>query len=150
MKRFALKDNRKILIELEKCNRYMHISALDDIDHHEIGYLVFKIQQGGKAFLCSIKVTDKDYLQTGVGSIMLHCFESYCKSKRIEYIEGRYYPDGDGAEYARDFYDKHGYSITRDGYEQYVFKPLYRYSTPIKYALSEDNVSDIDDGKDSM
>ena len=83
MKNFTLKDNRAIQVTLERNSYYCQIDAVDACDQHNVGRLIFK-HRGGKAFLCTIAVTDKDYLQAGVGSIMLQCFESYCKSKRIE------------------------------------------------------------------
>lgn len=139
MKRFVLKDNREIVVRLNKEPSYYQIEALDGKDYHEIGYLVFRNKRDGKAFLCSIKVTDSSYLQAGVGSIMLQCFENFCKSKRIDYIEGRYYPEGDGADFAKGFYDRHHYSIGHDGYDQYIFKPMYMYETLDKYAISEES-----------
>ena len=148
MKNFTLKDNREIEVTLEKNSYYCQIDAVDALDKHNIGRLIFKYR-GGKAFLCSISVTDRDYLQAGVGSIMLQCFESYCKSKRVEYIEGRFYPEGDGAEYARDFYGKHNYSITKDDYDQYLFKPIYRYTVSEKYSLLKCDMDAKKDGKSS-
>ena len=134
MKKFTLKDGRTVLINFERNSYYCQIDALDAVDQHDIGRLIFKYR-GGKAFLCTISVTDKDYLQAGVGSIMLQCFEAYCKSKRVDYIEGRFYPEGPGAKYAKDFYNRHNYSITKDDYDQYIFKPIYRYTVPQEYSL---------------
>ena len=145
MKNFTLKDNRAIQVTLERNSFYCQIDAVDACDQHNVGRLIFK-HRGGKAFLCTIAVTDKDYLQAGVGSIMLQCFESYCKSKRIEYIEGRFFPEGEGAEYAKDFYNRHDYSITKDDYDQYLFKPIYRYTVSDKYSLLK---CDVETNKDT-
>lgn len=148
MKRFVTKDKRDILISFTSEGNVKYIKALDSTTLREIGYLTFKMQKNSKAYLWSIKVTDEDYLQSGVGSIMLQCFEAYCKSKRVDYIEGRYYPDDKGAKYARKFYINHDYSIARDDYEQYIFKPLYRHNLDEKYLVPEDRVMGEDSGKD--
>lgn len=152
MKTFVTKDNRKILISFTSEDNVKYIKALDYATHSEIGYLTFKMQKGNKAYLWSIKVSDEKYLQSGVGSIMLKCFETYCKAKRVDFIEGRYYPDDKGGKYAKGFYDNHNYSFVRDGYEQYIFKPLYKYEVDKDYLLTEDNINlnPDTDGKDAM
>ena len=77
MKKFRTKDNRPVLIALTSDDNVRYIKALESTTHNEIGYLNFKLLNGNKAYLWSIKVTDDKYLQCGVGSIMLKCFEAY-------------------------------------------------------------------------
>jgi len=128
MKEFIVKDDRKVQLELERGEFYdstNSITAYDSKDLHQIGYLNFKLK-GDTAYIWSFKVSDPDFLRTGVGTVMLNCFEDYASRSRASFVDGRFYPDGEGAEYSKDFYESHGYQIYRDGYEQYISKSLSR------------------------
>ncbi len=126
MKEFRVKGDKKIQVMLET-GEYSDsknvITAFDDRDLHQIGYLHFKVE-GEKAYLYTIKVEDIEFLRTGVGSVMINCFEDYCTKRRVRYVDGRFYPNGDGGIFSREFYESHGYDIYRDGYEQYISKSL--------------------------
>ncbi len=126
MREFKVKDDKRVQLDLEKgefSDDKNCIRAYDSEDMHPVGYLNFRIK-GDIAFIYSFKVDDAKFLRTGVGSVMLNCFEDYAYKKRAHYVDGRFYPDGEGAEYSKDFYEKHGYEIYRDGYEQYISKRL--------------------------
>ncbi len=128
MKKFTVKDDKIVQIGLEKGEFYdsnSTIKAYDDRDMHQIGYLNFKIK-GDTAHIWSFKVDDPEFLRTGVGTIMLNCFEDCASRSRAYHVDGRFYPDGAGAEYSKAFYESHGYEIYRDGYEQYISKRLNR------------------------
>ena len=128
MKEFTVKDDRKVQLELERGEFYdstNSITAYDSKDLHQIGYLNFRLKDG-TAYIWSFKVSDPDFLRTGVGTVMLNCFENYACRSRALFVDGRFYPDGEGAEYSKDFYESHGYQIYRDGYEQYISKSLNR------------------------
>jgi hypothetical protein len=143
MKGFSVKNDKKIQVMLEGEEK-MVITAFDDLDLHQVGYLNFKIDKG-RAYLSSIKVTDIDFLRTGVGSVMIGCFETYCKHNRVNYIDGRFYPNGDGGIFAREFYEEHGYTIYRDGYEQYITKDLTYIKADERFAVGQMEVEEISD-----
>lgn len=125
MKQFSVKGDRKIQVALEGDYEKKCISAFEETNFQQVGYLHFKTKEYCKdAYLCTIKVDDPEYLRSGVGSIMMNCFENYCINNGIRSVEGRFYPNGDGGIFAREFYESHGYSIFRDGYEQYIHKTL--------------------------
>ena len=143
MKEFEIKGNRQVLVDLEVgeySDSNNRITAYAQEDLHQVGYLNFKVK-GRSADIWSFKVDDPQYLRTGVGNIMLNCFEEYCRDNRVQCIEGRFYPDGEGAVYSREFYESHGYSIYRDGYEQYLIKRLEPVETksPVDYTLIPNN-----------
>ncbi len=124
MKEFIIKNGENILVALEmEDDRYgmYKITAYDSGDMHKIGFINFKIKKG-EAYLNLIKVEDSAYLQKGVGSVLLNCFERFCKNSRVKSVEGKFYPTGDGGDFAKDFYKRHGYEIYRECYGQYIFK----------------------------
>lgn len=126
MKEFTVKDNKKIQLTLEadeNCEGKKVITAYDDRDLHQIGFMNFKIK-GDTAYIWSFRIDDEEFLRTGVGTVMLNCFEDYACRCRAFRVDGRFYPNGAGAEFSKDFYIKHDYDIYRDGYEQYIYKRL--------------------------
>ena len=143
MKGFNVKGDKKIQVMLEGEEK-MVITAFDDLDLHQIGYLNFKIDKG-RAYLSSIKVTDIEFLRTGVGSVMIGCFETYCKQNRVNYVDGRFYPNGDGGIFAREFYEEHGYTIYRDGYEQYLSKDLTQIKADERFAVEQKDMEEMSD-----
>ena len=70
MKGFEVKDGKKIQIMLEGEEK-MVITAMDDRDLHQIGFLNFNINDRGRVYLSSIRVTDIEFLRAGVGYVML-------------------------------------------------------------------------------
>ena len=138
MKGFKVKDDKRIQIMLESGEKNV-ITAMDDRDLHQVGYLNFKLGKDKTAYLWSIKVTDVEFLRTGVGTVMLNCFESYCARNYVRRVEGRFYPNGDGGIFAREFYEDHGYKFFRDGYEQYISKPLSYDNIDEKFLVSEED-----------
>jgi hypothetical protein len=138
MREFKVKDDKKVKIELEQgeYDEKSSIHAYDSRDMHQVGYLNFRLK-GDTAFIYSFKVDDSEFLRTGVGAVMLNCFEDHVFKRRAFRVDGRFYPDGEGAKYSKDFYEKHGYEIYRDGYEQYISK-----------RLTKDKLQSATDGQD--
>lgn len=149
MKGFSVKDDKKIQLMLEGEEK-MVITAFDDRDLHQIGYLNFRLEGKGRAYLSSIKVTDIEFLRTGVGSVMLGCFESVCKQKYVRYVDGRFYPNGDGGIFAREFYEEHGYSIYRDGYEQYISKDLEYTPVDTRFVIEQEESETVSDNFENI
>ncbi len=120
MKEFErkIKDDEQITINLIKkpgiSNLYHEFHAFD-ADKVMIGYLGFElIKMQGLSSLRSIAV-DPKYLGRGVGSSMHDLYEQYMLQNNCKYIEGVYYPYGEGAELTPLFYQKHGYQFFREG-----------------------------------
>ena len=127
-KKVKIKNNIILEMTFNKHNndeKYFKIDAFvkNDSGLKEIGNVYFSIKYD-TAFLFKIIVTDKDYHSIGVGSAMLEYFENSCINRRVKYVEGKFYPEGYGAENARNFYLKHGYQIEKDGYETMIYKRL--------------------------
>ncbi len=124
MKEFELKNGKKILVELqlaEVSNGKNKITAFDASTNKKIGHLHFNVERGS-AYIYTIRVEDVDFLQKGVGTIMLKCFEKYCTDKRVGGVDGRFYPTGEGGEFSKRFYETNGYKIYKEGNEQSIDK----------------------------
>lgn len=99
----------------------------------KMGYITYKfIPNERLAWLCKIE-TYENFQHRGVATALLSFFEHQAHSKRFFKIEGKYYPTND---FAKPFYQKMGYSIEKDGYEQYVDKYLNQDST-IQFEISQ-------------
>ena len=89
-------------------------------EHGEhMGAISFKIHQG-KAWIYSI-ATKPEFQHKGVGQTLIDLFECYCANRRCYIVEGKYMPSN---ESALPFYQKNGYDIYRDGYDQFIYKRL--------------------------
>lgn len=144
MKGFEVKDGKKIQIMLEGEEK-MVITAMDDRDLHQIGFLNFNINDRGRVYLSSIRVTDIEFLRAGVGYVMLNCFENYCANRYVSAVDGRFFPNGDGGIFAREFYEQNGYEIYRDGYEQYITKSLSKSNVDERFLVSVEREETVDE-----
>lgn len=118
---FKAKNNEQIKLVAEQLD-FLCIKAFNS-QNKKIGYCNFRVKKD-TCWIYKIKVEDKDYLGQGVGKKMLKFCEIIAKNNGAHYVEGKFYPDGEGASRAKDFYLKNGYTIDYDGYEQMIFKCL--------------------------
>ena len=65
--------------------------------------------------------TKQGHQHKGYANAVINVIEYLTYNLRYNWIEGKYYPEN---EYAKPFYDKHGYTIYKDDYETYVTKTL--------------------------
>ncbi|MBQ7884973.1 MAG: GNAT family N-acetyltransferase [Clostridia bacterium] len=65
--------------------------------------------------------TLENYQHKGYATAVLKVMEYLSIQLRFNCIEGKYFPEN---EHAKTFYDKHGYTVYKDGYESYVTKVL--------------------------
>ena len=149
MKGFIVKDGKKIQIMLEEGNR-SRFTAFDAENLNKIGYLNFSIKNNKEAYLAAIKIEDDSFLKCGVGSVMLNCFETYCTSHRVFSIDGRFYPNGSGGEFAREFYENNGYSIYRADYEQYIMKHLPYSNIDERYVVESLEEEQMDENYEDV
>lgn len=99
----------------------------------KMGFITYKfIPKERLAWLCKIE-TYENFQHQGVATALISFFEHEVRSKRYYKIEGKYYPTN---EFAKPFYKKMGYTIEKDGYEQYVDKYLSQDST-IQFEISQ-------------
>lgn len=85
-----------------------------------IGTLTYRLKKN-TAWLYKIEVA-KEYREHGVGSTLLNIFEDECSKARVDYIEGKYFPEGESGDKGKAFYTSHGYSIYKEDYETFVGK----------------------------
>lgn len=88
-----------------------------------IGFINYRFNfKNRSVWLNKIVVEEKERNQ-GVGKNLLNLFENDCLNKRISSVEGKYYPETDN-QIVKNFYEKNGYSIEREGYDTCIFKLL--------------------------
>ncbi|MGN1221908.1 MAG: GNAT family N-acetyltransferase [Christensenellales bacterium] len=116
------KNNKLVTLNLNE-NDFYEIEAFDD-KNNQIGFCNFSIKNHS-CWLYKICVTEQEYLGQGVGKKMLKMLEKVAKENNCYSIEGKFYPEGNGAERAKMFYEKNGYSIQREDYQQYIFKNIF-------------------------
>ncbi len=85
----------------------------------EIGYVSFKIKKF-KAWLQKIEVKP-EYQSQKFGHLLIALFEEYLMERRCREVEGKFYPAN---HHAKPFYEKHGYTIEKDGYDTIIYKFL--------------------------
>ncbi|MBR2969923.1 MAG: GNAT family N-acetyltransferase [Clostridia bacterium] len=83
----------------------------------DVAFMYFKIK-GSKCNLALIRV-EPDYRRKGISTILLQILENECLKEDATIIEGRFFPENKNARF---MYEKHGYTIYQDGYEQYLIK----------------------------
>jgi len=130
----------KLNIIIEKVDfNCICLHALDD-SGKEVGYLRFLlINEGSRsAWLNLIEVPD-ECQHRGIGGSLITIFEYICVKMRSYNIEGRYYPKNN---YAKPFYDKYGYDIFYEGYEQYISKRLEPDKVIEKFMKNLINIDD--------
>ena len=109
------------------------------IDGEEVGLLNYVFRQN-KCLLLVISVKE-NFRGRGISSHLLKILENDAIDNNINYIEGRYCPTSDNAKF---MYDRFGYSITRDNYQDYVYKHGLSYYDDVKVEII-DNTFCIDD-----
>ena len=85
-----------------------------------VGFANYKIIKG-QAWLYMIKVAD-NFRKYGIGTNLIRIMEDDCANRRVDFIEGKYYPEGAEDSEVRRFYNKNGFDIYKDGYETMVGK----------------------------
>lgn len=123
-KYFVAKNEKFTNIYLKKSydenNNFYTATALS-MQNEEMGYITYKfIPKERLAWLNKIE-TYEGFQHQGVATALLSFFEHEVRSKRYSRIEGKYYPTNN---FAKPFYQKMGYHIEQDGYEQFVYKYL--------------------------
>ena len=89
----------------------------------KIGIVNFSLKCNGYSNNLWINIIDvkDEYQFKGIGQALLDAVETFAKMRRVYAIEGRFYPRN---QYARNFYEKNGFEIYKDGYETYLFKSM--------------------------
>ena len=105
------------LVNVDDLHEYK-ISALSD-NGEEMGFATFAVKQKErKVWLRKIQ-TNPGYENIGVGKAILDVLEYFTIQNRLCIIEGKFYPDN---EYARPFYLKNNYDISKEDYDTFVTK----------------------------
>ena len=105
----------------------------------DVAFMYFKIK-GSKCNLALIRV-EPEYRRLGISTRLLQILENECVKEGVRSIDGRFYPEN---ENARFMYENHGYSIYKDGYDQYLVKSsLSSYdTTDLNIDLRDSRVDD--------
>lgn len=98
---------------------YVVIEAIDN--DKIIGFINYKFKKNGRVWLNNI-VVNKEYRTKGIGTILIKLFENDCIEHYIREIEGKFYPHDEEGDVVRAFYEKHGYTIYKDGYDTEIYK----------------------------
>ena len=54
--------------------------------------------------------------------MLIKLFENDCIEHYVREIEGKFYPHDEEGDVVRVFYEKHGYTIYKDGYDTEIYK----------------------------
>ena len=113
MKKFLTKDERLFYCKLfnsktELGNDCKQINAYDWNTNQCIGFAQFEYLDG-EAYLEKIWITNKNYLNCGVGTVLLKGMEAYLKKVGVRQITLLYAPFGDGKKFTPFFYKKNGF-----------------------------------------
>ena len=54
--------------------------------------------------------------------MLLKLFENDCIEHYVKVVEGKFYPHDEEGDVVKSFYEKHGYSIYKDGYDTEIYK----------------------------
>lgn len=123
-KYFVAKNGQLTNIYLKQSydeNNNFYTATAMSMQNEGMGYITYKfIPKERLAWLNKIE-TYEDFQHQGVATALLSFFEHEARSKRYFRIEGKYYPTNN---FAKAFYQKMGYHIEQDGYEQFVDKYL--------------------------
>lgn len=106
-----------------------------------VGTLTYRLKRN-TAWLYKIEVA-KEFREQGIGSTLLNIFENECAKARVDYIEGKYFPEGESGDKVKSFYTSHGYSIYKEDYETFVGKnnPQAQDTPPI--TVISDNTPEL-------
>lgn len=113
-------NGKDYYLKFEAKEKYWQIDAYNEKDEN-IGY-VNMLKNSRGLWLNKIFVEEQERFQ-GVGQALLNAFEAFIERFGYTYVEGKFYPEN---TYAREFYEKNGYTIDKDGYETYVSKDFYK------------------------
>lgn len=105
-----------------------------------VGYINYYFTRNG-VWLNKI-VVNKEYRNKGIGTALVKIFENESLNMRKRIVEGKYFPEGEEDSVVRGFYKKHGYSISKEGYETEIFKNLQ-----IKHDLKDLNIEYFETAK---
>lgn len=119
-------------IKYEDYKRFYSAHA-KNLQGEEMGFVNFNFGTHERTTWIWKIETQEQFQHQGVATALLSFFEHQAHSKRFFKIEGKYYPTN---EFAKPFYKKMGYTIEKDGYEQYVDKYLSQDST-IQFEISQ-------------
>lgn len=122
-------QSKKSLLEKEEFNVGILHEQLDDFytinAYNSKGEVVCTATAKPQRLLSQMwlyKISTKEgYQHKGYATAVLKTLEYLTQYLRYRWIEGKFYPDN---EFAKPFYDKHGYTIYKDGYETFVIKTL--------------------------
>lgn len=120
------KDTFNLTIKFEVYENFYTINALSH-DSKIMGRINFKVDFN-KAWIYSIKTFD-EYQSRGVGQALLDACEYISCKNGVKCIQGKYYPSN---EYAKPFYEKNGYKITKEYYETFIIKYI-NYKKTLDY-----------------
>lgn len=81
--------------------------------HEEIGFLVYE-NDDKSGWIKDVGV-DKGYYDQGVGHALVSAYEEFCKQSGKVFVAGLFFPMDRSAEIVYNFYQRHGYSLGRDG-----------------------------------
>lgn len=98
---------------------YVVIEAIDN--NKIIGFINYKFKKNGRVWLNNI-VVNKEYRTKGIGTMLIKLFENDCLEHYVREIEGKFYPHDEEGDVVRVFYEKHGYTIYKDGYDTEIYK----------------------------
>lgn len=118
MEQFNHKNLGEISIVKTKEDNVNYIKLILNKTNEEIGFANYKKTNVSTAWLYNIKIEEK-FQGNGLGNLLMYAFENECVDKSVKYVEGKYYPTNN---HAKSFYNKHNYSIDKDGYETYIYK----------------------------
>ena len=100
--------------------------------NNKAGSVFYTINQNSSEnyiWLANISVESK-YQSKGVGQFLFDLLYNDAVLKRVNYIEGKYFPTN---EIAKPFYDKNGCVIEKEGYETFVTKYIPHSAKPSEY-----------------
>ena len=120
-----LNDNKtyehNVNLQHDENDNYYEMNCLNS-NNEKMGYVTFKVDSTGfcsrKIWIYKIK-TKEQFAHSGVGTALIYALEYFACKNNISYIEGKYYPENNAAV---KFYEKYGYIIDREDYEQYINK----------------------------
>ena len=121
-KTVLLKNNVELNLVFERADNYYTILAITP-EQKQVAKMSFKLN-AGTCYLNRIEIEDINFAHIGLGTKMLEFMEEVALMARCNNVDGKFYPFGDLGEYAKNFYEKNGYQIYKDGYETYISKYL--------------------------
>lgn len=124
-------NNKKILLidffdenEMQEENHYIYSVDLKDNKIDIIGNAIFELKKDKECTLWDISLVDYSCAGKGFGSLMLEYIEYVCFKKNINKIKGKYDPCGILEDRTKEFYKKHGFTITEVNNVQFIQKEL--------------------------